>query len=144
MTKEELNQYQALKKERKQLKQIIEDLETQLYGPKVQRLTGMPGGRSGDAGEIKDGKLDELEQLRQELLINREQCACAMLAIVRVIRSVKDPTKRTLLRHRYINGMSWEQICVAMNYSWRQMHRLHASALRELEGGEHNENKTDN
>lgn len=142
MTKDELNQYQALKKERRQLKQMIEDLETQLYGPKVQRLTGMPGGRSGDAGEIKDGKLDELEKLRQELLINREQCACAMLAIVRVIRGMKDPTKRTLLRHRYINGMSWEQICVAMNYSWRQVHRLHASALRELEGEENG--KTDN
>lgn len=139
MTKEELSQYQALKKERKQLKQMIEDLEAQLYGPKTQRLTGMPGGRSGDAGEIKDGKLDELESLRQELLINREQCARAMLDILRAIRSMKDARKRTLLRHRYLNGLKWEQICVAMNYSWRQVHRLHDSALREL-GGE-NENQ---
>jgi DNA-directed RNA polymerase specialized sigma subunit len=42
-----------------------------------------------------------------------------------------------LIRSRYIDHRSWEQICVDMNYSWRQMHRIHSDALNGL-GGEGN------
>lgn len=45
------------------------------------------------------------------------------------IEKVNDKTLRTLLRYRYIHGMTWERVAVAMNYSWRQTIRLHGTAL---------------
>lgn len=41
---------------------------------------------------------------------------------------------RTLLYERYINGKTWEQIAVAMDYSYVHIvHRLHPQALRAIE-----------
>ncbi|MBP0987392.1 MAG: sigma-70 family RNA polymerase sigma factor [Oscillospiraceae bacterium] len=41
---------------------------------------------------------------------------------------------RTLLYERYINGKTWEQIAVGMNYSYvHTVHRLHPSALRAVQ-----------
>jgi hypothetical protein len=36
------------------------------------------------------------------------------------------------MRHRYLEGLTWEKVCVEMNYSWRQTHNIHARALDKL------------
>jgi RNA polymerase sigma factor (sigma-70 family) len=46
---------------------------------------------------------------------------------------VLEPRERTLIRLHYAQGLTWEEVCVAMNYSWRQIHRIHAKALALLE-----------
>lgn len=48
--------------------------------------------------------------------------------IICTIERVKEPY-RTLLYERYINGRTFEQIAVALNYSYRQATRIHGNAL---------------
>ena len=58
----------------------------------------------------------------------------------------KDPDKLTglvaraeELRGQYrrcIDGAKWEDICVILSYSWRQVHRAHSAALQKLEEAE--------
>jgi RNA polymerase sigma factor (sigma-70 family) len=43
-----------------------------------------------------------------------------------------EPVERNLLRSRYIEGRSWEEICVEMCYSWRNIHNIHSRALIKL------------
>ena len=63
-----------------------------------------------------------------ELLIATER------EIERTINVVEDSTLRTLLYERYINGKTWEQIAVTMDYSYVHIvHRLHPQALRAIE-----------
>ena len=50
-----------------------------------------------------------------------------------VIAEVPDTTLRTLLTKRYLNFEKWEKIAVDLNYSWRQVMRLHGQALRAAE-----------
>lgn len=50
--------------------------------------------------------------------------------ILRTIEQVPDSRYRLLLRARYLEGMTWEQIAVEMAYSWRQMLRMHGDALQ--------------
>lgn len=57
-----------------------------------------------------------------ELLIATEQ------EIMQTIDRTDEPY-RTLLFERYINGKTWEQIAVALNYSYRQTTRMHGAAL---------------
>ena len=45
---------------------------------------------------------------------------------------VFDKRLRTLLELRYINCMTFEQIAVAMSYSYKQVCRLHGKALLEI------------
>ena len=56
-----------------------------------------------------------------------------------LISAVEDPTARALLRHRYIDGWTWEKVSDSMNYSIRHLQRLHGAALEmvgklEVEG----------
>lgn len=48
------------------------------------------------------------------------------------IEAVQDDRERQLLQYRYLDGLTWERIAVEMNYSWRQVHRIHSDALRSV------------
>lgn len=139
MTKEELQRYRAIVHERKMVALELEELRALLYGVRSPVITGLPGSsvrrRSTIEANVSEytEDLQALEEHYQELgaRLLRQQ-----LAIEKAIDSL-EPTARLLLRHRYIEGMKWEEICVAMNYSWRQTHRLHNAALRDLRGEAH-------
>lgn len=130
MTKERLRNYQALKREKAQIIAMLEELETAMYYPKPQRLTGMPSAPSPSGGameamvarhaELQDRYQTKLAELTEEL--HAIEDAIAQL----------DSTERALLRWRYIEGLKWEEVCVCMSYSWQQTHRIHAKALRRL------------
>jgi hypothetical protein len=60
------------------------------------------------------------------------QLAAAMILVEDMIDHLADPTQRMIARLYYIDGLTWEQVCVAANYSWRQTHRIHAALLDEL------------
>ncbi len=130
MTKERLRNYSDLKKEGEQLRQKLEELETALYYPKIQQLTGMPSnhGAEGNPQEMMAIRHIELQELYKTKL---DELAAEQLAIEQAIETLS-PVKRQLLRYRYIDGLKWEDICVKMCYSWRQTHRLHGEALLEL------------
>lgn len=129
MTQERLKNYQAIKREWAQIAQQLERIEATMYAPKAQRLTGMPSARS------PENPLDSLVDHRQELLeryqAKLDELAAEQLAVEKAIESLT-PAARTALRYHYIDGMTWEKVCVQMSYSWRQIHRIHAHALRQL------------
>ena len=64
----------------------------------------------------------------------RDKCARRVAAIEQAIASVPDPTAQLLLRLRYIEGRSWVQVRFALHYSESQTKRIHARALKMLEG----------
>lgn len=129
MTKERLRGYLDLKNEHAQLRQQLEAIEAALYSPKAQRLTGMPAAPShGNAMEDMAARhLELMDRYRAKMLELAEE----QLAIEKAIEAL-EPTSRMLLRFRYIDGLPWEEVCVRMNYSWRQTHRLHSRALDAL------------
>ncbi|MBP0975399.1 MAG: sigma-70 family RNA polymerase sigma factor [Oscillospiraceae bacterium] len=70
-----------------------------------------------DAERRAAGEVDRLAELEQE--------------IVQTISRTAEPY-RTLLYERYINGKTWEQIAVAMYYSYRGVTKMHGRALQAL------------
>ena len=52
--------------------------------------------------------------------------------VVKTINGVQDGTLSTLLYERYINGKTWEQIAVLMNYTYRRVTQLHGKALNAV------------
>lgn len=130
VTKEKLKAYRNIKLERDRILLMVEELEAQMRSPRAQRLDGMP--RSGstltsavESLVIKHTEL--LERYRQKA----EELADAAGEIENAIEALQ-PRERTLIRLHYIQGMTWEEVCVAMTYSWRQVHRIHSKALEEL------------
>lgn len=129
MTKERLRKYRDLSKELEQIAEKVETLESALCSPKIQRITGMPSAPSGNNSKedltIKHMELLEYYQEKKASLKGEQ------LAIEKAIESL-DYRDRTVLRLYYIDGLTWEQVCVLVNYSWRQVHNIHSAALMKL------------
>lgn len=49
-----------------------------------------------------------------------------------VIEAVKSPDQRLVLRCRYIEFLTWEKTAEIMNYSIKQIHRIHSTALQNV------------
>ena len=69
-----------------------------------------------DACEESANELDRLAGLRKNILS--------------VIDEVEDPKMHSVLWRRYISGLTWEQVAVSMNYTYRRTTQLHGDALK--------------
>lgn len=130
MTKEQLRQYQNIKKEKEQIEDLIAELEAAMTAPKGQNFDGMPFSRSvGESTvEILTVKHLELLTLYKTKVKELDEALIAVETAIEIL----DPLERSLMRLRYIKGLTWEKVAVALNYSWQQTHRIHKTALGKL------------
>lgn len=130
MTKEQLRQYINIKREKEQLEQYLEELETLMTSPRAQTLDGMPFNPSKGESIVELLAIKHLE-IKNLYRAKVKELAEALCAIEKAIETL-EPLERTLMRLRYIEGHKWEEVAVAIDYSWQQTHRLHKSALEKL------------
>lgn len=131
--KEWLKQYLPLSKEVAQLARRIKELETAMYYPQSPSMEGtIKGSWAGDKIERSIQQKEKLIRLYEK----KREALMAMLAEIESAIDVLTPTERMLVRNRYIEGMTWEEVCVAMGYSWTQTHRIHSAALVKLAAAE--------
>ena len=130
MTKEELMQYGSIELEVKQLKERIEYLEEKKTSIKSQVITDMPVG-GGERTDILT-LITKIEDSQIELIQKQSKLVDIMESIEHTIDGLEDSTERLILRARYLECKKWEQICVELNYSWRQIHRLHSNILKKI------------
>ena len=130
MTKEELMQYGSIELEVKQLKERIEYLEEKKTSIKSQVITDMPTG-GGERTDILT-LITKIEDSQIELIQKQSKLVDIMESIENTIDRLEDSTERLILRSRYLQCKKWEQICVELNYSWRQIHRLHSNILKKI------------
>lgn len=123
-----LQRYDGMNREMRQIKERIRMLETSI-GPSYPGTDGMPHGAGiSDPTYRKASALVELTEAYRDMEARLlEDC----IEIEELIESL-EPTERRLARCRYIEGRTWEEVCVEMGYSWRQVHRIHARILDKL------------
>lgn len=97
----------------------------------VSQLTKATQTLTGDTVQSsKDPhKFDELGELALQIEKAVKACHRIKSETLAVIMRVDNATFRELLVLRYLNGLTFEKIAVRMNYSWRQVHRVHGRAL---------------
>jgi DNA-directed RNA polymerase specialized sigma24 family protein len=129
MTKDELKirlkRYLDIKDERDQ----IQELRDALLDPKGANLDAMP--RSCGPGNPVEAARQEREKLAREYDRKQEELAAEQAYIEAMIDSL-DPIERKLMRHRYLEGLTWEKVCVAINYGWTNTHEMHGRILDKL------------
>lgn len=106
-------------------------IEIQNLRDNANRITpaySMAPGGGGNEQRIENAmaKIIDIENnIKQDieiqlLAVDEIHCLMAM---------VDDPLLKLLLHKRYILYEKWEKIAVDLNYSWKQVHRLHNKAL---------------
>lgn len=129
MTKEELKSYQALKREKEQLEELLEEIELAKTSPKSPKMDAAPRGGSRQSGlEDVVAKYEKIEEMYHAKIREIDE---KLLAIEQAIDSLS-PNERRMMRYRYIQGLKWEEVCVAMPYSWNQAHTIHRQILNKL------------
>lgn len=121
MTKNELNQCYWLNREIEQLKKELQDLEGKEYKP--MDYSGMPRGTviSDSVAKLAVQKAE----LHELISLKLKECMIARTRIERYINSIDNIEMRMIVRLRHINGLTWSQMALELNYSERHIQRLY-------------------
>ena len=129
MTKRDLQNLYWAKRNIRKLEDRLADLDSK--ATKVTtRISDEPRSPSSDSdkmGSLVCKIIDVQNEINYELKRMYEMERDAMRAL-----SVLPDREAYLIRLRYMELQSWESICVEMNYSWKQIHRIHSEALKIL------------
>lgn len=126
--KEYLKSYRRAIKREQDILDEIQRLRLDKMFPSVVN-DGMPHGSSHSDMSDYAAILDEQIELLKEERLEKARC---YQKIERQIRQMENEDEQEVLRLRYILGMKWEEVAVKMDYSWRQIHRIHSAALLNL------------
>jgi DNA-directed RNA polymerase specialized sigma subunit len=107
-----------------QLKDMAASISAPQSGERVQTTPNF------DKIGTKYAKIDEMERkidgMVDELVDKKEK-------IIQQIDSMEDENTYNILFARYIEKKTFEVIATEMKYSWRQVVRLHGTALKQFE-----------
>lgn len=123
-----LNQYRIMHIEIDQITKELQrwqDLATRIS----PSYSDMPHGGGSDKVQTAAVEVAELtDKLNQKL----HQAIMVQENIKKLLESLDDIKLRQLMSYRYINGMSWEEIAVRMDFNYRWVLRLHRKALNQI------------
>ena len=98
------------------------------------RLTHITQSYDGDGAQsTKDPhKFDALVELEDKLDAKIDELYRIKNEILDTIFRLDDPRERMVLKGRYVDMKTWEQIAVEMSYSYMQVTRIHGYALNSV------------
>lgn len=82
--------------------------------------------------DLLESYFESLKQVRKTLLQMRYRKWFLYLDIYNKIEKMEDETEKRVLRLKYLEGYSWEQVAEEIGYSIRQIHNIHKRALENL------------
>ena len=124
--KDYLNSYKNLCKKLKSLEDQLQSLRETEESAKIPSISDMP--KAHNQTDLSDVMV-RIEEVYTKIVRLRAECLEKKLEIESRIADMDDGIEADILRKRYLEFKSWEEICVELNYSWRQTHRLHSNAL---------------
>ena len=76
--------------------------------------------------------LEMIDETQREIDQKLQMLVKLKAEIGRVIDRMPDQEERMVLRYRYLNDCSWEEISALLNVSERTVYRIHGSALQNF------------
>ena len=108
----------------------IEKLRGDAEGVKAMAISDMPKGENGyNAGDL----IAEVVDLQAVCAMKMRELVKHRSEAVNIIMKIGRTDQRAVLMLYYSNCQSWEQVADALNYSVRQVLRIHGEALVEFE-----------
>lgn len=127
--KEYLNRYKNAVRKYESLQEQEQQLRIEMDGPRAIEYSDMPKGHN--QSDLSD-YIVRLDKILSKIINKKRDMQEIRLEIESRIADINDGVQSRVLYLRYIRFMKWEDICVEIGYSWRQVHRAHSKALKNL------------
>ena len=129
MTKKELHELFWMKKNIKRMEEKLIELEAKA-AQITSKISKEPKEHDNTVDKLSE-TVAEIVDLQNEINDQLKKYYERVKYIERSIEALP-PREALLIRLRYLDQLRWEEICVEMHYSWRQIHYIHAEALKML------------
>ena len=135
---EQLTEIELKKEYLKGYEKAIRQLERSELKMKEIRLNKMCPSIINDGMPHASNKTDLssyivlLEQEEKRYMKYRYQRVKKCKEITDRIERLESEDEKDVLMYRYIKLMKWEDICMKVGYSWKQVHRIHGRALENF------------
>lgn len=127
--KEYLRGYRGHVRGSEQITAQIAQLRACKANPSAIVYDGMP---KGGGGTDLSGYIARLDDLERQLMDERAREIRAYQDIVRRIKLLRSENELDVLFYRYIRGLDWWEIAQKLDFSERQVFRIHSAALEHL------------
>lgn len=94
------------------------------------------GGGKGETGDRVSKMAAEIADMEAHALRKAEAYLAHARMVDQAIGELSDGKQRMILRLRYLDGLTWEEVSLRTNYSERWVRKLHQKALEALGVGE--------
>ena len=126
--KQFLRSYQSLLRKERQLEREIESIRSHYTGRAIT-YSDMPHGTAQH--DLSDYAAD-VDRLLRELEATKRQAVHQYHLIASSIEGMDDIKEQELMRLKYLQGYTWEQVSEEMKLELRWVYRLHGRALSHL------------
>lgn len=137
MSKDDMEKLKTQLKQYSHIMKNIDNLENRLYEID-NKLYSVGGGYNTD-DRVQTNKdpdkwtelLDKKIRLEEEINAKLAQSYTEMMRIEKIINGL-DEEEKLLMRLKYIDCLTWEEVAVNMGYTWRHIHRIHGRCLMNI------------
>lgn len=88
--------------------------------------------KAAGSGDQLQRCIDQICELQTEIAQEMDKLRKRKQEIETAIHGLNEKSYQDILWYRYIQGMTFEEIAIKMNYSWRQVCRKHKNAVEKL------------
>ena len=122
--------YREARKDVRRWEEELAELVGMQESASAIRYSDMPKGGGGQA-DLSD-EMVEREKLWRKIQKARYKRIRVFAEIKNAIERLPTADEREVMSYRYLELMSWEQICVKIEKEWAQTHRIHSRALENI------------
>lgn len=123
-----LQGYQNQKRKIIALNRELEELQSREISPCIN-ITGMPGAHN--KRDLSDYMV-KYEKTISRIIGAKNEALNSLNEIEQTIECLEDETEKTILRLRYLVGLTWEEIGTEVMYTYQYVHIIHKKALEHL------------
>ena len=121
-----LSQYRYLNSEIDRKIKYMEDCKSKIYNV-TGTLSDMP--RSGNRSNVIEDGIVNINEIEQNINQDIDKLVSLRTEIEGKINAIQDLKLRELMKCRYLDCKTWEEVAYKNGYSWQHTYRLHEKAL---------------
>ncbi|WP_352420748.1 hypothetical protein [Proteiniborus sp.] len=121
-----LNQYKYLNSEIDRKIKQLEDWRNKIYNV-TGTLSDMP--KNPNRSNTIENGIATIDEIEENINIDIDKLVALRSEIEDKINAIEDLKLRELLKCRYLDCQSWEEIAFRNGYTWRNAYYLHEKAL---------------